>query len=446
MKPMVPTSHQNGSTEGYILTNLEAMKVFKFGGASVKDAEAVKNLKTIIEQESEDRLLIVISAMDKTTNWLERVVEAFKADQNWKEPLQKVFDFHRYQLQQLIGNALSDANESIDKIQHYAFTFLDQDENSEFDFIYDQIVSLGEILSTKIIAAYLIKEGLDVTWTDARKLVHTDNSYRDAKVNWEETEKRINEFWESETSTFIITQGFIGGGEHKRMTTLGREGSDFSAAIFAYCLSAESVTIWKDVTGMLNADPKYFSNTSLLENISYREAIELSYYGASVIHPKTIKPLENKHIPLYVKSFKEPNQPGSVINDNTSEDSKIPSYIFQSDQVLISISSRDFSFIVEEHISDIFKRFAAHRLKIQTMQNSAISFSVSVANQPKQIKTLMEELKNDYKVLYNEGLELLTIRHFNQQIVDELIKGREVMLEQKTRHTMRILMRGQKHK
>jgi len=382
--------------------------------------------------------------MDKTTNWLERVVEAFSANQAWKELLLKVFDFHRAQLELLVGKEQSSATESIDKIQHYAFTFLEQDENTDFDFVYDQIVSLGEILSTKIIAAYLEREGLDIKWADARKLVHTDNTYRDAKVNWEETETRIKEFWSSEKANFIVTQGFIGGGEHNRMTTLGREGSDFSAAIFAYCLSAESVTIWKDVPGMLNADPKHFSNTSLLENISYREAIELSYYGASVIHPKTIKPLENKHIPLYVKSFKEPTEPGSSINDNTSEDSKIPSYIFKTDQVLISISSRDFSFIVEEHISDIFKRFAAHRLKIQTMQNSAISFSVSVANHPSQIKALIKELQKDYKVLYNDGLELLTIRHFNEQIVSELIKDREVMLEQKTRHTMRILMRGQK--
>ena len=333
------------------------MKVFKFGGASVKDAQAVINLKQIIETETGNRLLIVISAMDKTTNWLERVVEAFSANQAWKELLLKVFDFHRAQLELLVGKEQSSATESIDKIQHYAFTFLEQDENTDFDFVYDQIVSLGEILSTKIIAAYLEREGLDIKWADARKLVHTDNTYRDAKVNWEETETRIKEFWSSEKANFIVTQGFIGGGEHNRMTTLGREGSDFSAAIFAYCLSAESVTIWKDVPGMLNADPKHFSNTSLLENISYREAIELSYYGASVIHPKTIKPLENKHIPLYVKSFKEPTEPGSSINDNTSEDSKIPSYIFKTDQVLISISSRDFSFIVEEHISDIFKRF-----------------------------------------------------------------------------------------
>ena len=420
------------------------MKVFKFGGASVKDAQAVKNLKQIIELENSDRLLIVVSAMDKTTNWLERVVIAFTSGEEWKKPLLAVFDFHRIQLEQLLGKENSTASESLDKIQHYAFTFLEQDENSEYDFIYDQIVSLGEILSTKIIAAYLENEGLDITWADARKLVHTDNTYRDAKVNWKETETRIKDFWSNEKSHFVITQGFIGGGEHKRTTTLGREGSDFSAAIFAYCLSAVSVTIWKDVPGMLNADPKHFSNTSLLENISYREAVELSYYGASAIHPKTIKPLENKHIPLYVKSFKEPEEPGSVINDNTIEDSKVPSYIFKSNQVLISISSRDFSFIVEEHISDIFKRFASHRLNIQTMQNSAISFSVSIANQPSQIQDLLDDLKKDYKVLYNEGLELLTIRHFSEQIVSELIKGREVMLEQKTRHTMRILMRGQK--
>lgn len=417
------------------------MIVFKFGGASVKDADAVRNLKHILDKNANEEVLIVTSAMDKTTNWLERVVTNFTSEQDWKTPLEKVFEFHKKHLTELLGESTGEAFETLDKVKHYAFTFLDQDEGSDFDFVYDQIVSLGEILSTKIIAAYLQKAFVSVEWADARKLVHTDNNYRAASVNWEESEQRIQEFWKTKSTRMVLTQGFIGGGEHKRMTTLGREGSDFSAAIFAFCLNAASVTIWKDVPGMLNADPKHFSNTSLLENISYREAIELSYFGASVIHPKTIKPLENKQIPLYVKSFLAPDESGSLINHNTAEDSKIPSYIFKADQVLISVSTRDFSFIVEEHISDLFKRFAQHKLKIQTMQNSAISFSVSVSNESKHIDKLVEDLKKDYQVLYNEGLELMTIRHFNQDVVAELMKGKEVLLEQKTRHTMRILMR-----
>ncbi|NQV53330.1 MAG: aspartate kinase [Flavobacteriales bacterium] len=418
------------------------MIVFKFGGASVQDAEAVRNLATILHNNGDTRKVVVVSAMNKTTNKLESVVNAFVSNGDWKTPLNEVFDFHKKVLIDLLQSDTNDAGQSLEKVKHYAFTFLEQDEGSDVNFIYDQIVALGEILSTKIISSFLSNAGIDVIWADARKLIQTDNTYRDARVDWKHTTEKIQEYWQGNAPHSIVTQGFIGGGEHQRMTTLGREGSDFSAAIFAYALDAKSVTIWKDVPGMLNADPKLFTNTSLLPNISYREAIELSYYGASVIHPKTIKPLENKNIPLHVKSFLEPTEPGTIINDNTSEDSKIPSYIFKTNQVLLSISSRDFSFIVEEHMSEIFACFARHKLKIQTMQNSAISLSVSVSDQRSQIEALIEELQKDYQVLYNDGLELLTIRHYNEKIVEELVQGKEVMLQQKTRHTMRLLMRA----
>lgn len=418
------------------------MKIFKFGGASVKDADGVRNLKRIIAQFSNEELLVVISAMDKTTNKLELVVNAFTTNAEWKPLLEEVFDFHQNVLKDLMKNQPNETLETLDKIKTYAFTFLEQDNGTDYDFIYDQIVSLGEILSTKIIAAYLESEGINATWKDARKLIHTDNNYRDARIDWEISAHQIGAMWSENNFSVVVTQGFIGGGNHNRMTTLGREGSDFSAAIFAYCLNAESVTIWKDVPGMLNADPKHFSNTSLLPNISYKEAIELSYYGASVIHPKTVKPLENKNIPLHIKSFVDPNLEGSVINHNTSEDSKIPSYIFKTNQVLLSISTRDFSFIVEEHMSDIFSRFAKQKLKIQTMQNSAISFSVSIEHHTAKIQELINDLQQDYQVRYNEGLELMTIRHYNESIIQELIKDKEVLLEQKTRHTMRLLMRN----
>jgi aspartate kinase len=418
------------------------VSVFKFGGASVKDADAVRNLKSILATHGNAPLVVVVSAMDKTTNHLESVVHAFMDQSDWKTKLEEVFTFHLNTLKAMLPNGGEETKATLDKVKQYALASLAQDDLNDYDFIYDQIVSIGEILSTKIIAGYLAEEGVAIDWWDARKLVHTDNRYRHAKVNWGSTEERIEEAWNERKNDLVITQGFIGGGEHNRMTTLGREGSDFSAAIFAYALNAESVTIWKDVPGMLNADPKYFSNTDLLANFSYREAIELSYFGASVIHPKTIKPLENKHIPLWVKSFRSPDEPGSLINDNTSEDSKVPSYIFKADQVLISISTRDFSFMVEEHLSDLFQRFSKFGITIQTMQNSAISFSVSVAHQGKQLEALIEDLSKDYQVRYNEGLELMTIRHYNTEVVAELIKWKEVLLEQKTRHTMRVLMRS----
>jgi aspartate kinase len=416
------------------------MNVFKFGGASVKNAEGIRNLHSIVSQTQKEPLFIVVSAMGKTTNALENVIRAYIENEDWKTPLTQIFDAHSTVVSDLKmeGGIATDA---ISKIQAYAFAFLDQDNGSEYDFLYDQIVSIGEILSTKIISEYLSVQGVPNDWKDARKLIHTDNNYRGARVNWPETEKRVKEAWEAKSDSIMVSQGFIGGGDHNRMTTLGREGSDFSAAIFAYCLEADSVTIWKDVEGVLNADPKYFNNAILLPNISYREAVELSYYGASVIHPKTIKPLENKEIALHVRSFVEPETTGTLINTNTSEDSKIASYIFKENQVLLSISTRDFSFIVEEHISDIFSRFAKHKMKINTMQNSAISFSVSVDEDKAKLQELITDLQSEYEVRYNMGLELLTIRHFNEDIAEELAMGKEVMLQQKTRHTLRMLMR-----
>ena len=416
------------------------MIVFKFGGASVKDADGVKNLYKILDQYKDQEVFVVVSAMGKTTNALEKVVQDFVAKSDWKSALNQVFDEH-----ETVLNALTtehgDAHEAMEKIKAYANAFLEADTDADYDFLYDQIVSIGEILSTKIISSYLKSRGLMNDWLDARKLIHTDNNYRAANVDWELTNQRVTSAWEWKKNNIVISQGFIGGGDHNRMTTLGREGSDFSAAIFAFCLDAESVTIWKDVDGVLNADPKYFNNAELLPNISYREAVELSYYGASVIHPKTIKPLENKEIPLFVKSFIHSEQEGTLINTNTSEDSKIASYIFKEEQVLLSISAKDFSFIVEEHISDIFQRFARHRMKINTMQNSAISFSVSVDADKNKLEELISDLQTDYEVRYNEGLELLTIRHFNEKIALELATGKEILLQQKTRHTLRMLMR-----
>ncbi len=421
------------------------MKVFKFGGASVKDADGIRNLHSIISNHQDDELFVVVSAIGKTTNKLEAAVQAYAADEDWTPLLEAVFDEHEQLLSSLISEKC-DAHTALEKIRTYAFAFLEADTDGNYDLLYDQIVSLGEILSTKIISAFLKDQGMKNDWLDARKLIHTDNNYRAASINWDLTQQRVVSAWEWKKSDIVVSQGFIGGGDHNRMTTLGREGSDFSAAIFAYCLDAKAVIIWKDVDGVLNADPKYFNNAELLPNISYREAVELSYYGASVIHPKTIKPLENKEIPLWIKSFIHPESDGTLINTNTSEDSKIASYIFKENQVLLSISAKDFSFIVEEHISDLYQRFSNHRMKINTMQNSAISFSVSVDADKSRLGELISDLQNDYEVRYNEGLELLTIRHFNEKIANELASGKEILLQQKTRHTLRMLMRDHSKK
>lgn len=418
------------------------MKVYKFGGASVKNAEAVKNVAKIIELESDD-LLVVISAMGKTTNALEKVVEAYYNNTGkCFDYLQEVKDFHSAILKELF----EDQQHSIYEDIHNTFVEIEweiEDEpQRDYSYIYDQIVSVGEMLSTKIISTYLTQYGLTNKWLDARDVIQTDNTYRDAKVNWELTESLAKKHvlpTFNDANSVVITQGFIGVSSENFSTTLGREGSDFSAAIFAYCLGAKSVTIWKDVPGMLNADPKWFDETEQLYNISYHEAVELAYYGATVIHPKTIKPLQNKHIPLYVKSFLNPKKKGTLINDNTTEDSLIPSFIFKMNQVLISIAAKDYSFILEDNLSHIFGLFAKYSVKINLMQNAAISFSVVVDDSLK-VGHLINELKEKYKVLYNENLELVTVRHYNQETIDRVTQGKRILVEQKSRSTARIVM------
>ncbi len=422
------------------------MKVFKFGGASVKNADAVRNVAKVINLY-QDSLLIVISAMGKTTNALEKVVESYiKQDGKCFDLLNESKQFH-----------LSIMNELFEDKQHQIFedvhnTFVEIEweiedaPTREYDYVYDQIVSVGELISTKIVSAYLNSINVSNSWIDARDIILTDNSYRDARINWEETEinaqKKIAPIFNSSSKTVAITQGFIGSSSELFTTTLGREGSDFSASIIAYCLNAESVTIWKDVPGMLNADPKWFDDTQKLTNISYHEAVELAYYGATVIHPKTIKPLQNKQIPLFVKSFVHPEEEGSVINDNTSKDSLIPSFIFKMNQVLISIGAKDYSFIMEDHLSHIFGVFSSHGIKINLMQNSAISFSVSVDFDAIKFPKLIEKLKKEYSVLFNDNLELVTIRHYDQKTIHRVTKNKKILLEQKTRNTARMVMKN----
>lgn len=421
------------------------MKVFKFGGASVKDAKAVKNVAGILEQFQDEQLFVVVSAMGKTTNAMENIVSALydKNIDTFRELVEERRAFHL----EIMNGLFEDTSLPIYAEINGLFDELLDKENAQmapnYDFQYDQIVSYGEVISTKIIVAYLQLTRDDVIWGDARTFIRTNHAYRAAEVDWEKTTELIDAFRAAHTDKNVcITQGFIGHTEENFTTTLGREGSDFTAGIIAYCTNAESVTIWKDVPGMLNADPKWFDNTVKLDRISFKEAIELAYYGASVIHPKTIKPLQNKKIPLYVKSFVDPSAPGTVIQESTENDHLIPSFIFKINQVLLSITPKDFSFIVEENLSDIFGKLAISGGHINIMQNSAVSFTVCLDIDDLRLNKLIDLLGDDYVVRYNRGLELVTIRHFDQATIDRVTTHKEILMEQKTRHTARIVMKN----
>ncbi|MFD2932224.1 aspartate kinase [Spirosoma flavum] len=410
------------------------MKVFKFGGASVKDAVGVRNLAEIVRTQGQNTVVIV-SAMGKTTNALEGLVQAYVHQQieSIQSQLDGIRTYHTDIMSELTGD-FSHVHQTFAHLENY----LKQPVTDFHDEIYDQIVSLGEILSTQIIAAHLTETRLSVHWLDARQLVRTDTTFREGRVDWEVTNRRIKET--VTTNGITVTQGFIGQSFDNRTTTLGREGSDYTAAIFAYCLNAESVTIWKDVPGVLNADPKWFDKTVLLDRLTYQDAIELAYYGATVIHPKTIKPLQNKGIPLYVRSFLQPNAPGTVIG-NYERHLSIPSFIFKVNQVLISLHPTDFSFIAEDNLSRIFGRFAQAGVKINLMQNTAISFSVVVDNIPDRVATLLALLKQDFRVSYNDGLELITIRYYDQGTIERVLPNKKLLLEQKSRYTAQLVVK-----
>jgi aspartate kinase len=421
------------------------MLVFKFGGASVKDAEGVINLAQIVKRYPKEKLLIVVSAMGKMTNKLEALTRAYlhgeeeETHQLFEEVkayhfgiLEKLFPDHKHPVYNDIANSFVEID-----------WLIEEEPDDAPDYIYDQIVSIGEIVSTKIVAAYLSFTGNNAKWLDARNFIQTDNNYREGNVNWEKTEQEIQHNLAPVLEHQIgVTQGFIGGTSENFTTTLGREGSDYSAAIFASCLNAQSLTIWKDVPGVLNADPKWFDETERIPQLSYHDAIELAYYGATVIHPKTIKPIQNKNIPLYVRSFLHPEAEGTDITASENQ-LPVPSFIFKVQQVLISIFPKDFSFIIEENLSDIFSLFHEHKVKINTMLNSAISFSVSIDEDPEKLQKLIEELSVHYKVKYNTGLELVTIRYYNQQTIDRVTVNKNILLEVKSRHTCQIVMKDQ---
>lgn len=421
------------------------MQVFKFGGASVKDAEAVKNLAEVLKHFSNKKLCVVISAMGKTTNALEELANAFfykSADAN--SILEGIKQFHFEICRQLFGSNSHPIYTDLENTFVELYWAIEDEPTHGYDFEYDQIISMGEVISTKIVSAYLNEVGIKNKWIDARGLIQTDNTYREGKVDFELTEEMMKVQVEPlfKTVDIVITQGFIGGTSENFTTTLGREGSDYTASIIAYCLNAESVTIWKDVPGVLNADPKWFNKTKKIDQLSYQDAIELTYYGATVIHPKTIKPLQNKNISLYVKSFLNPKDDGTIIKDGENR-LNIPSYIFKVNQVLISIQPKDFSFIAEDNLSDIFDMFAKCGVKINLMQLSAISFSVCCDDDVVKIKNLVSELQQTFKVLYNSNVELMTVRYYTPETIDILTKNKIILLEQRSRFTVQMVMQNE---
>jgi aspartate kinase len=421
------------------------MKVFKFGGASVKDAQAVRNVSHILSLFTQDKLIVVISAMGKTTNSMEEIVDALwkRDEKKYQELVEERYQFHL----NIVGELFPEPHFAIYQELETVFDRLknryNQPLSENFNFEYDQIVSIGEVISTMIVEAFLKEEGHSTMWIDSRKYIRTNHTYREGEVDWGKTETIIKQqlLPEFKLKRIAITQGFVGHTSEGFTTTLGREGSDFSAAIYAYCADADSVTIWKDVPGMLNADPKWFDNTVKLDKISFKEAIELSYYGATVIHPKTIKPLQNKGIELHVKSFIDPNAPGTTIQASGNFDHLVPSFIFKMDQVLMSFTPKDFSFIVEQNLGDIFQSLAQQGVKINLMQNSALSFSILFDRSKIDPMQLVDLFKSQYEVRYNEGLELVTIRHYDQATIDRVSVNKDILVEQRTRQTIRMVMK-----
>ena len=416
------------------------MRIYKFGGASVKDAEGIKNLFSIMKKEGFDKTLLIISAMGKTTNAFELVVKNYFENQNELQySINQIFEFHNTVLLELFSEKNYEVFNDIKLIFDNLKVFLKRNKSPNYSFVYDQVVPCGEILSTKIISAFLNLSGVKSNWLDSRELIKTDSNYRDADIHWKLTQKNISE--SIDKKKLNITQGFIGSNQNNFNTTLGREGSDYSAAIYAYCLNAQSLTIWKDVPGVLNADPRVFKNPILLDYISYTEAIELAFYGASVIHPKTLQPLQKKEIPLFVKSFLNPKGKGTAISRGIKIKPEVPCFIVKRNLNLLKLSSLDFSFIVEENISEIFQVLHENKMKVDLIQNSAISFSVCVYDKFNRLKELLSILKATFKVECVENVNLFTIRHFDEKSSNEILKNNELILEQRTDDVLQLIVR-----
>ena len=410
------------------------MKVFKFGGASVKDAESVKNVAKVLETQGFEKCLLVVSAMGKTTNALEKVMEYYFKKEDFQNEIEKIKQSHLE-----ITKGLFEENHSIFNEVALFFddleAFLRRNKSPNYNFVYDQVVSCGEMISSKILSDYLNVIGFSNSWLDARDYIKTDDSYREGVVNWQETEANISKLGKEQS---YVTQGFIGSEDNNFTVTLGREGSDYSAAIFAYCLNADAMTIWKDVPGVMTGDPRKFENVTLLSNISYEEAIEMAYYGASVIHPKTLQPLKQKNIPFYVKSFVEPMKPGTKVGISDKNQSE-ESYILKENQVLMNISTRDFSFIAEDHISQIFNLLAKYKVKVSLMQNSAISLALCLEDKFGKIDVVHEELNQKFNTDLVKNVSLYTVRNANLDELSKIYDNKKVLLEQISKKTVQIV-------
>ena len=413
------------------------MKIFKFGGASVKDADSVKNRLRVLRIPGFERCLIVVSAMRKTTNALERVVEFYFNKSDYQQEIAKIKEEHIQ-----IARGLFDENHHVFSEIKLFFddieSFLRRNKSPNYNFVYDQVVTCGEMISSKILSVYLSDNEMGNRWLDARDFIKTDTNYREGVVNWEDTEKNISQLDKAIT---YVTQGFIGSDENNFTVSLGREGSDYSAAIFAYCLDAKDMTIWKDVPGVMTGDPRKFENVELLSNISYEEAIEMAYYGASVINPKTLQPLKQKSIPFFVKSFISPEKAGTKIGIST-ENQLLESYILKENQVLMRIATRDFSFIAEDHISFIFRELAKRNIKVSLMQNSAISLALCLEDKFNNIDELEAELEQDFNTEIVKNVSLFTIRNARLENLDKLYEGKNVLLEQITKTTVQMIING----
>ena len=412
------------------LKSFVIMKVFKFGGASVKNPEGIKNLLSLVRKSNYERLIVVVSAMGKTTNALEAIIDYYF--QNKSKPDRLILELYQYH-KEILDELFEDNHEIFsiiksyfEKLSHFFIT----NKSPSHSFVYDQVVAFGELISTSIINSFLNNNSIESTWLDARNCIKTDSNYRGGNVMWDQTQKNIVSL--TKNGNVIVTQGFIGSDKNNFNTTLGREGSDYTAAIFAYSLNCDSLTIWKDVPGVLNGDPKVFDNTKLLEQISYSEAIELAFYGASVIHPKTLQPLQKKEIPLFVKSFYNPESKGTKISRGVDLFPMTPCFINKEKLVLIKLSSIDFSFIVENHISEIFKSLHEFKMKVDVIQNSAISFSVCVFDKYSKIEEFSKKMEKKFKLNITRDVSLFTIRHFDENSIKKISIGRTLLLEQRT--------------
>jgi aspartate kinase len=423
-----------------ILTEKEHMQVFKFGGASIKDAEAVRNMSGILKRFPDEKIIIVVSAMGKTTNALEEILHLTLEGLSNETSIQHLFQYHAAIVSKLFDKDEANVLQFLDSIFKDLKIKLSQVGKSRYDESYDSIISFGEIISSTILLQFLKKESFLISKINAKDCIRTDESFRDALVDWDETKKSIGKVFHHEftQNQFVITQGFLGGTKTGKITTLGREGSDFSAAIFAYCTNAKAVTIWKDVPGILNGDPKKIKDAVLYQELSYQEAAEMTYYGASVIHPKTIKPLAIAGIPMHVRSFSSPEKGGTIIHD-CKIIHEIPCIIIKEKQSLITFKLTDFTFITEALFGKIFEALNKHHIKINMMQNTAISFSVCVNDDLHRLDQLINELKEDFSILYNKGLELITIKNCNESLIERMRADKEIYMEQRTRKNYQVV-------